>query len=87
MSTQHRIILNDEFDWNYANDISRENMIKHLNSIEGVEVMPSPYCMIIFEWCKLNIEEMKDKVRTVGVVYDSAYYQKDTEPEIVRVWK
>lgn len=84
MSTERRLILMDEFDFNYQ--IFKKENIKVLLDKTGLAVEASIPYMLILDIGRKDHKAVLSYLKSEGVPVDSAYYQEDNNPELVRFY-
>lgn len=78
MSTTYRMILMDEFDWEYEG-MSREIITTKIEQCAPhYKVEASIFGMIIVDIDNESVSHFLAEMRECGVVWDVAYSQRDT---------
>lgn len=83
MGVEYRLILNDEFDWGYAN-FHKSDLLDFLQDAEplglGLKVEASIPYMVVVACERQYPANIIHLLQTHGVPFDTAYWQEDNNP-------
>jgi hypothetical protein len=79
----YNIILLDDFDWKYVG-VSKQDVVKKINSTELKVLSENVYTMIIIDNCGKSIFTVKEILEKLEIHYDTIYYQIVPGTELVK---
>jgi hypothetical protein len=80
MAETNIVILQDGFDWDYANT-SKEKIIQNIVTELDVEVIAIFYNFVVFNFHKRFILDIKDELAEINVPFDYIYIHSSNSPD------
>ena len=80
MSTNYRLLLLDDFDWDYVGNTKKDTISTIIS--KNLEIEASLYCLIILNVGKAYYPDIIEDLEKEGVSIDACYYQEDNCSEL-----
>jgi ABC-type hemin transport system substrate-binding protein len=83
MASEYRIVLLDEFDWNYQN-ITKQDAIEIIKSLDFEIEAQAPY-MLVIGCSRTPPATAISMLWQAGLRFDAVYEQKDNDTLLTRI--